>query len=78
MSRSIRDMKKPAQPKMDAQAEALFETYSGKSETELMEALKSMTAEERSQLSALEQELAPMLSATQRQKLAAIIRSLTN
>ena len=78
MKRSIRDMKKPAHADLDAQAETLYQTYSGKSDAELMEALQNMSTEERMQLAAFERELAPMLSDAQRKKLSAIVRSLTN
>jgi len=78
MKRSIRDTKKPVQPNWNAQAEEIYHQYSGKSEAELMHALQGMSHEERTQLSQLEQELAPMLSQEQQKKLAAIVRSLTN
>ena len=77
MKRSIKNTKPPMQPPLGAQAEELYETYSKKSEAELLDALKGMNREERAQLSALQQELAPMLSKAQQEKLSAIVRSLT-
>lgn len=77
MKHSIRNTKPPMQPNLGAQAEELYETYSKKSEAELLDALKGMRPEERAQLSALQRELAPMLSKAQQEKLAAIVRSLT-
>lgn len=78
MKRGIRDMKKPVQPQADVRAEDLFRQYSGKSESELMDALRKMQPEDLKQLGALQQELSPMLTEAQREKLESIIRSLTS
>ena len=56
--------------------ESLVQAYSGKSETELLTALSGMNGEERAGLSALSEELWPMLNEAQQKKLASIMAAL--
>lgn len=79
MKRQLRDFGiegRPAPQTEEETVQSLYAAYQGKSEAELMRALSGMSAEEKAQLSAFQAELAPMLSAAQREKLSAILRAL--
>lgn len=54
----------------------LVDTYSGKSERELLGALQGMNSEDRATMRAFAEELKPMLNDAQKQKLYAVLRQL--
>ncbi len=83
MKRDLKSMKKGTATPSNEQAlgaepsvQHLLDRYSGKSEQELIAALQGMSGEERSDMRQFASELAPMLSKSQRQKLAALLRML--
>lgn len=83
MKRDLKSMKKGTATPSDAQSsgmdpsvQRLLNRYSGKSEQELIAALQGMSSEERSDMRQFASELAPMLSRSQQQKLANLLRML--
>lgn len=83
MKKDLKSMKKgTATPSneqfsgVEPSVQHLLDRYSGKSEQELIAALQDMSGEDRNNMRQFASELAPMLSRSQQQKLAALLRML--
>jgi len=63
-------------PSQSEDVKQMLNRYSGKSEAELLGALSQMNDSERSEMHTFAKELLPMLNASQREKLAAILRQI--
>jgi len=76
MKRDLKSMKKgtvaPSQKESDDVMQ-LVDAYSGKSETELLHALGTMSEDERKQMHAFAKEILPMLNEAQKKKLSTIL-----